>query len=73
MNPNIATIQTSDYLADEVYFLPVTPTLLNVSLKRKSRTACFSALAGRRHSTVASLWKTLASFAALGFEFSGHL
>jgi carbamoyl-phosphate synthase large subunit len=25
VNPNIATIQTSDYLADEVYFLPVTP------------------------------------------------
>src|SRR5438128_11431552 len=23
VNPNIATIQTSDYLADEVYFLPV--------------------------------------------------
>jgi carbamoyl-phosphate synthase large subunit len=25
INPNIATIQTSDHLADEVYFLPVTP------------------------------------------------
>jgi len=25
INPNIATIQTSDYLADEVYFLPITP------------------------------------------------
>ena len=25
VNPNIATIQTSDHLADEVYFLPVTP------------------------------------------------
>jgi carbamoyl-phosphate synthase large subunit len=25
VNPNIATIQTSDFLADEVYFLPVTP------------------------------------------------
>ena len=25
VNPNIATIQTSDYLADEIYFLPVTP------------------------------------------------
>ncbi len=24
INPNIATIQTSDYLADKVYFLPVT-------------------------------------------------
>ncbi len=25
VNPNIATIQTSKLLADEVYFLPVTP------------------------------------------------
>ena len=25
INPNIATVQTSDDLADEVYFLPVTP------------------------------------------------
>src|SRR5712692_6734719 len=25
VNPNIATIQTSDYLADRIYFLPVTP------------------------------------------------
>src|SRR5262249_50275592 len=25
VNPNIATIQTSDYLATKVYFLPVTP------------------------------------------------
>ena len=24
VNPNIATIQTSEYLADQVYFLPVT-------------------------------------------------
>ena len=26
VNPNIATIQTSDHLADEVYFVPVTPS-----------------------------------------------
>jgi carbamoyl-phosphate synthase large subunit len=25
INPNIATIQTSDYLADKIYFLPITP------------------------------------------------
>ena len=25
VNPNIATIQTSDHLADEIYFLPVDP------------------------------------------------
>lgn len=25
VNPNVATIQTSDYLADQIYFLPVSP------------------------------------------------
>jgi carbamoyl-phosphate synthase large subunit len=28
VNPNIATIQTSDYLADKVYFLPVTASFV---------------------------------------------
>ena len=28
INPNIATIQTSDNLADKVYFLPVNPTFV---------------------------------------------
>ena len=28
VNPNIATIQTSDYLADHIYFLPVTAYFL---------------------------------------------
>ena len=27
VNPNIATIQTSEALADKIYFLPVTPYL----------------------------------------------
>lgn len=27
INPNIATVQTSEGVADEVYFLPVTPFL----------------------------------------------
>ena len=27
VNPNIATIQTSDHLAGEVYFVPVTPAV----------------------------------------------
>ncbi len=28
VNPNIATIQTSDYLADQIYFLPVTASFV---------------------------------------------
>jgi carbamoyl-phosphate synthase large subunit len=35
MNPNIATIQTSDYLADHVYFLPVTPYFVEKIIERE--------------------------------------
>ncbi len=35
INPNIATIQTSDYLADEVYFLPVTPEVVEQVIEKE--------------------------------------
>jgi carbamoyl-phosphate synthase large subunit len=35
VNPNIATIQTSDYLADQVYFLPVTPFFVEQVIKKE--------------------------------------
>jgi len=35
VNPNIATIQTSDYLADRVYFLPVTPAFVEQIVERE--------------------------------------
>lgn len=35
INPNIATIQTSDYLADKVYLLPVTPDFVTKVIKKE--------------------------------------
>jgi carbamoyl-phosphate synthase large subunit len=35
INPNIATIQTSDYLADEVYFLPITPDFVEQVIEKE--------------------------------------
>ena len=35
INPNIATIQTSEYLADRVYFLPVTPYFVKKVIKKE--------------------------------------
>src|SRR5256885_5764497 len=35
INPNIATIQTSKFLADEVYFLPVTPFFVEKIIKKE--------------------------------------
>ncbi len=37
INPNIATVQTSDQVADKVYFLPVTPYFVEKVIRdRKS-------------------------------------
>src|SRR5439155_21088046 len=35
VNPNIATIQTSDYLADQVYLLPVTAEFVERVIERE--------------------------------------
>ncbi len=35
INPNIATIQTSDYLAEKIYFLPVTPYFVEKVIKKE--------------------------------------
>ncbi|URW80130.1 hypothetical protein [Xiashengella succiniciproducens] len=35
INPNIATVQTSEKLADKVYFLPVTPYFVEQVLKKR--------------------------------------
>src|SRR4030042_4169566 len=35
INPNIATIQTSDYLADKVYFLPIDPYFVEKVIEKE--------------------------------------
>ena len=34
VNPNIATVQTSEGVADEVYFLPVTPSFVEKVIRK---------------------------------------
>ena len=46
INPNIATIQTSEGVADRVYFLPITPEFVEEVIKER---------APRRHS--AGVWR----------------
>ena len=36
VNPNIATIQTSEGVADKVYFLPITPYFVEEIIKKDS-------------------------------------
>ena len=47
INPNIATIQTSEGIADQVYFLPVTPYFVEEIFKKGTT---------RRHSS--RIWRS---------------
>ena len=44
INPNIATVQTSEGIADNVYYLPKPPILLSGSSQRSDPTVFFSRL-----------------------------
>lgn len=48
INPNIATVQTSEGVADRIYFLPVTPYFVEKVSKRNVPTALCSPLADKR-------------------------
>src|SRR5947199_4858078 len=53
VNPNIATIQTSDYLADEVYLLPVSPYFVEQVIQKE-----FFFSSRRRHTRCLSDWSS---------------
>ena len=48
INPNIATVQTSEGVADRIYFLPVTPYFVEKVIERNVPTALCSPLADKR-------------------------
>jgi carbamoyl-phosphate synthase large subunit len=47
VNPNIATIQTSDHLADQVYFLPVTPHFVEGVIEKERPDGIFLGFGGQ--------------------------
>ena len=47
INPNIATVQTSDGLADEVYFLPVTPEYVERVIEKEKPDAILLSFGGQ--------------------------
>ena len=49
INPNIATVQTSEGVADQIYFLPVTPYFVEKVIKKNVRMVLCSPLVGKRH------------------------
>lgn len=47
VNPNIATVQTSEGIADEIYFLPVTPFFIERVIERERPEAILLAFGGQ--------------------------
>ncbi|WP_324674639.1 carbamoyl-phosphate synthase (glutamine-hydrolyzing) large subunit [Hymenobacter sp. GOD-10R] len=47
INPNIATVQTSDDIADDVYFLPVTPYFVERVIQKEKPDGIFVAFGGQ--------------------------
>lgn len=47
VNPNIATVQTSEGIADEIYFLPVTPYFIEEVIKRERPDGILLAFGGQ--------------------------
>ena len=47
INPNIATIQTSEGIADKVYFLPITPYFVEEVMKKEKPDGIFLAFGGQ--------------------------
>ncbi len=47
INPNIATIQTSEGIADKVYFLPITPYFVEEVIKKEKPDGIFLAFGGQ--------------------------
>jgi len=47
VNPNIATIQTSEGIADKIYFLPVTPFFVEEIIKKEKPDGIFLAFGGQ--------------------------
>jgi carbamoyl-phosphate synthase large subunit len=47
VNPNIATIQTSDYMADEIYFLPVSPYFVTKVIEKEKPDAILLGFGGQ--------------------------
>ena len=59
INPNIATVQTSEGVADQIYFLPSNPISWSVSFRRNAPMVSCSHSAVRQPSTV--VWNSIAA------------
>ena len=49
INPNIATVQTSEGIADTIYFLPVTPYFVEKVIEKEKPDGILLSFGGQQH------------------------
>ncbi|KAG0633326.1 hypothetical protein HOY80DRAFT_1064212 [Tuber brumale] len=71
INPNIATIQTSHFLADEVYYLPVTPEYVSHVIERERPDGIFLTFGGQTGLNVGVQMDKMGIFDRMGVKVLG--
>lgn len=71
INPNIATIQTSHFLADEVYYLPVTPEYVTHVIERERPDGILLTFGGQTGLNVGVKLDNMGVFERLGVKVLG--
>lgn len=71
INPNIATIQTNHSLADEVYYLPVTPEYVSYVIEREKPDGIFLSFGGQTALNLGVQMQRLGLFEKYGVKVLG--
>jgi carbamoyl-phosphate synthase large subunit len=71
INPNIATIQTSDHLADKVYFLPITPRFVEEVIAKERPNGILLGFGGQTALNVGVKLDEDGTFSRYGVEILG--
>ncbi|KAM3504802.1 hypothetical protein MY11210_008219 [Beauveria gryllotalpidicola] len=71
INPNIATIQTNHSLADEVYYLPVTPEYVSYVIEREKPDGIFLSFGGQTALNLGVQMERLGLFEKYGVKVLG--
>ena len=71
LNPNIATIQTSEGVADKVYFLPITPYFVEEVIKKEQPDAILLAFGGQTALNCGTALYTNGTLAKYGVQVLG--
>ncbi|PSR82167.1 putative carbamoyl-phosphate synthase arginine-specific large chain [Coniella lustricola] len=71
INPNIATIQTNHFIADEVYYLPVTPEYVTYVIEREKPDGIFLSFGGQTALNLGVQMQRLGLFEKYGVKVLG--